>query len=54
MKMPEIIGVSGLCGGRIDLETTDTCNGNQDRCRLCRGSFWKMYGEVVKAVEGYS
>jgi hypothetical protein len=33
-KCGEIIGLSSYCGRRIDLETIDTRNGNQDRCHL--------------------
>ncbi len=36
------------------IEAIDPHPGNQDRCRLCRGAFWKMFGEVVRAPEGYS
>ena len=47
-----MVAVSGVEGSVI--VAIDTHKGNQGRCRLCRGSFWKMFGEVVKAVEGYS
>jgi hypothetical protein len=47
-----LVAVSGVEGSVI--VAIDPHNGNQDRCQLCRGSFWKMFGEVVKGVEGYS